>query len=42
MTLIAMDDGAKLSGLQRIVENDAEPGQDDDNGDQIATDGNDA
>jgi DNA gyrase subunit A len=23
VTLIALDDGAKLSGLQRIVENDA-------------------
>jgi DNA gyrase subunit A len=23
--LIAMDEGAKLSGLQRIVENDAQP-----------------
>jgi DNA gyrase subunit A len=25
VTLIALDDGAKLSGLQRIVENDAQP-----------------
>ncbi|MFM2054505.1 MAG: hypothetical protein RL456_2542, partial [Pseudomonadota bacterium] len=25
VTLIALDEGAKLSGLQRIVENDAEP-----------------
>jgi DNA gyrase subunit A len=24
VTLIALDDGAKLSGLQRIVENDAQ------------------
>jgi DNA gyrase subunit A len=30
VTLIALDDGAKLSGLQRIVENDA-PGEGDDN-----------
>jgi DNA gyrase subunit A len=27
VTLIALDDGAKLSGLQRIVENDASDGQ---------------
>ena len=26
VTLIALDDGAKLSGLQRIVENDANEG----------------
>ena len=39
VTLIALDDGAKLSGLQRIVENDAESGNDDDNGDSNATDG---
>jgi DNA gyrase subunit A len=25
VTLIALDDGAELSGLQRIVENDANP-----------------
>ena len=30
VTLIALDDGSKLSGLQRIVENDA-PGEGDDN-----------
>ncbi|HEY2255037.1 MAG TPA: DNA gyrase C-terminal beta-propeller domain-containing protein, partial [Variovorax sp.] len=34
VTLIGLDEGAKLSGLQRIVENDAiienEPGIDDD------------
>jgi len=34
VTLIGLDEGAKLSGLQRIVENDAnienEPGADDD------------
>ncbi|MBL8319602.1 MAG: DNA gyrase subunit A [Burkholderiaceae bacterium] len=29
VTLIALDDGAKLSGLQRIVENDANDGQGD-------------
>ncbi|MBS0304974.1 MAG: DNA gyrase subunit A [Proteobacteria bacterium] len=34
VTLIALDDGAKLSGLQRIVENDAS-GDADDNGGQI-------
>jgi DNA gyrase subunit A len=28
VTLIALDDGAKLSGLQRIVENDANDGAD--------------
>ena len=35
MTLIALDDGTKLSGLQRIVENDANvdaAGDDDGNG----------
>ncbi len=30
VTLIALDDGAKLSGLQRIVENDANPDSGDD------------
>jgi DNA gyrase subunit A len=35
VTLIALDDGAKLSGLQRIVENDAAVGED--NGDNAAT-----
>ncbi|MFV0678872.1 DNA gyrase subunit A [Ottowia sp.] len=34
VTLIALDDGAQLSGLQRIVENDA---QDPDNGDSTDT-----
>jgi len=35
VTLIALDDGSKLSGLQRIVENDAQADADDggDNGD---------
>jgi DNA gyrase subunit A len=28
VTLISLDDGAKLSGLQRIVENDAQMGAD--------------
>jgi DNA gyrase subunit A len=33
VTLIALDDGSKLSGLQRIVENDAQADSDaDDNG----------
>jgi DNA gyrase subunit A len=31
VTLIALDDGAKLSGLQRIVENDAQTSDDTDN-----------
>ena len=29
VTLIGLDEGAKLSGLQRIVENDANPADDD-------------
>ena len=29
MTLIGLDDGSKLSGVQRIVENDANPIVDD-------------
>jgi len=33
VTLIALDDGAKLSGLQRIVENDAQVDHPADNGD---------
>ena len=42
VTLIALDDGAKLSGLQRIVENDAndapaDAGTDDDAGSSDAT-----
>jgi DNA gyrase subunit A len=28
--LISLDDGSKLSGLQRIVENDANPGLEND------------
>jgi DNA gyrase subunit A len=32
VTLIALDDGAKLSGLQRIVENDAGAAEGDANG----------
>ena len=32
VTLIALDDGATLSGLQRIVENDDQVGNDDDSG----------
>jgi DNA gyrase subunit A len=31
VTLIALDDGSKLSGLQRIVENDAQRAEGDDN-----------
>jgi DNA gyrase subunit A len=30
VTLISLDDGATLSGLQRIVENDAQDGSDSD------------
>jgi DNA gyrase subunit A len=30
VTLIGLDDGSKLSGLQRIVENDANPGEEND------------
>jgi DNA gyrase subunit A len=29
VTLIGLDEGSKLSGLQRIVENDANPTEDD-------------
>ena len=43
VTLIALDDGAKLSGLQRIVENDApaetEEGNDNDNAGAAGTEG---
>ncbi|MBL8325150.1 MAG: DNA gyrase subunit A [Rubrivivax sp.] len=40
VTLIALDDGAKLSGLQRIVENDANVGgEEGDNGDGAAGNG---
>ncbi|PZP29330.1 MAG: DNA gyrase subunit A [Roseateles depolymerans] len=41
VTLIALDDGSKLSGLQRIVENDANESSDVD-GDQDADAGNDS
>jgi DNA gyrase subunit A len=37
VTLIALDEGAKLSGLQRIVENDANPGESNDAGDDEPT-----
>jgi DNA gyrase subunit A len=39
VTLIGLDEGAKLSGLQRIVENDANPDEvpEDDAGDAAAT-----
>jgi DNA gyrase subunit A len=36
VTLIALDEGAKLSGLQRIVENDAAAGDDEPSGDDEA------
>jgi DNA gyrase subunit A len=42
VTLIGLDEGAKLSGLQRIVENDAENGVDSDGGSGEAGEGNDA
>ncbi|MDF1484180.1 DNA gyrase subunit A [Ramlibacter sp. H39-3-26] len=38
VTLIALDDGAKLSGLQRIVENDAHVAGNDAEGDDAPTD----
>ena len=41
VTLIGLDEGSKLSGLQRIVENDAIPAEGDGNGD-AAPDENDA
>jgi DNA gyrase subunit A len=34
VTLIALDEGAKLSGLQRIVENDAAVAEGDDEGEE--------
>jgi DNA gyrase subunit A len=41
VTLIALDDGSKLSGLQRIVENDAnESGGDAASGDEPAPEEN--
>ena len=42
VTLIGLDEGAKLSGLQRIVENDAENGVDNEGGTSDAGEGNDA
>ena len=41
VTLIGLDEGAKLSGLQRIVENDANPIVDDTPGDGDTEGGND-
>ncbi len=35
VTLIALDEGAQLSGLQRIVENDANPGDEDPDSDTV-------
>jgi DNA gyrase subunit A len=37
VTLIGLDEGAKLSGLQRIVENDANESATDAEGDDTAT-----
>jgi DNA gyrase subunit A len=42
VTLIGLDEGAKLSGMQRIVENDAQAGADDAQGDDVNEDGADA
>ena len=39
VTLIGLDEGAKLSGMQRIVENDAQAGADDTNEDGTSDDG---
>jgi DNA gyrase subunit A len=39
VTLIGLDEGAKLSGMQRIVENDAQAGADDTNEDGANEDG---
>jgi DNA gyrase subunit A len=39
VTLISLDDGAKLSGLQRIVENDANPRDDEDSASEGSDDG---
>jgi len=38
VTLIGLDEGAKLSGMQRIVENDAQAGADETQGDEPAAD----
>jgi DNA gyrase subunit A len=42
VTLIGLDEGAKLSGMQRIVENDAQTGADDAQADDLNEDGADA
>jgi DNA gyrase subunit A len=39
VTLIGLDDGAKLSGLQRIVENDANARDDEDSASEGSDDG---
>jgi DNA gyrase subunit A len=39
VTLISLDDGAKLSGLQRIVENDANARDDEDSASEGSDDG---
>jgi DNA gyrase subunit A len=39
VTLIALDDGAKLSGLQRIVENDAQGDNDDNTAPEVTPEG---
>jgi DNA gyrase subunit A len=39
VTLIGLDEGSKLSGLQRIVENDAGQGADGTDGDEGAVPG---
>jgi DNA gyrase subunit A len=39
VTLISLDDGAKLSGLQRIVENDANARDDEDRASEGSDDG---
>ena len=40
VTLIALDNGATLSGLQRIVENDTPAEGDDNNASDAGTEGN--
>ena len=42
VTLIGLDEGAKLSGMQRIVENDAQAGAEDAQADDVNEDGADA
>jgi DNA gyrase subunit A len=39
VTLIGLDEGSKLSGLQRIVENDAAPGEAEIDADPAAPEG---